>query len=72
MKKINNRGITLISLIITIAILLILSAVVISLATSGGLLDNAREHGDKTQNKLNQHQEVVNEMISEWENLDIL
>ena len=44
----NNKGITLIALIITIIVMLILVAVTITIAVNGGLFNYAREAGIKT------------------------
>ena len=41
-RKYNNKGITLIVLVITIIILLILAGVVINFVINGGILDKAR------------------------------
>ena len=44
----NQKGITLVALIITIIVMLILVAVTISIAVSGGLFDTAKDARDKT------------------------
>lgn len=44
----NEKGITLIALIITIIVMLILVAVTVSVALQGGLFKNAKEAADKT------------------------
>lgn len=45
----NERGITLIALIITIIVMLILVAVTVTVALEGGLFDNAKEAVEKTE-----------------------
>ena len=50
MKKKNNKGITLIALIITIIILLILAGISISALTSTGLFEKAKEAKQKSEN----------------------
>ena len=45
--KLENRGITLITLVITIIILLILAAVTISLVLNGGLIQQAQNSSTK-------------------------
>ncbi len=42
----NNRGITLVALIITIIVMLILVAVSVSIVINSGLLTKAKEAGD--------------------------
>ena len=44
----DQKGITLVALIITIIVMLILVAVTISVAMNGGLFSNAKEARDKT------------------------
>ena len=48
-SSINNKGITLIALVITIIIILILAGIVISKITKNGLIENARLASIKTQ-----------------------
>ena len=45
----NNKGITLIALIITIIVMLILVAVTVTFALQGGLFDNAKEAAKETE-----------------------
>jgi hypothetical protein len=52
MKKIRQRGITLIALVITIIVLLILAGVAINLALNGGLIE-------KTENAVAKHNEAA-------------
>ena len=50
MKKLNNeRGITLVALIVTIIVMLILVAVTINISLNGGIFEQAREASSKTQ-----------------------
>ena len=47
----NNRGITLIALIITIIVLIILVAVTVAMTLEGGLFSNAKKASEKTEQK---------------------
>ena len=48
MKKINEKGITLVALVITIIVMLILVGVSITVALNGGLLDTTKEAARRT------------------------
>ena len=61
----NNKGITLVALVITIIVMLILVAVSVSVALNGGLFDKAREASWRT--VLAQIQEDVNLKIALYE-----
>ena len=72
MKKIKpqNKGITLIALVITIIILLILATISIQLLTNTGLFQKANEAKDKTKNAtenqaktLNEYEDTMNEYL---------
>ena len=74
MKKIKpeNKGITLIALVITIIILLILATISIQSLTNTGLFQKANEAKDKTKNAtenqaktLNEYEDELNKYISE-------
>ena len=54
MKK-QNKGITLIALIITITILLILTALIIDTATDGELFDTAKESREQIGNYIKEN-----------------
>ena len=57
----NEKGITLIALVVTIIILLILAGVTISLAiTNGGLFDKTRSAANQYQNEANKETNLVN------------
>ncbi len=67
----NNRGITLVALVITIIILLILATISIQSLTNTGLFARAKEARDKTQNAaenqaktLNEYEDELNKYIS--------
>ena len=69
MKK--QSGITLVTLVITIIILLILASITISSLTNTGLFEKSKEAGDKTQNAaenqaktLNEYEDELNKYIS--------
>ena len=73
MKKLirNNRGITLVALVITIIILLILAGITISSLTNTGLFGKAKEAKEKTQvaeanqaKILNEYEDELNKYIS--------
>ena len=61
----TSKGITLIALIITIIIMLILVAVTIDVAIDGKLFDTAKEAVDKTNNKVGQTQDRIDELMNE-------
>ena len=67
MKK--NKGITLIALIITIIVMLILVAVAIDVAIDGKLFDTAKDAVDKTNDKVGETQNRVDELMGELENV---
>ena len=67
----NNRGITLVALVITIIILLILATISIQSLTNTGLFKNAQKAKDETQNAsenqaktLNEYEDELNKYIS--------
>ena len=55
----NEKGITLIALIITIIIMLILVIVTISFAMNGGLFQKAKEGAEKTQHAITKEELIV-------------
>ena len=73
MEKIKeNRGITLVVLVITIVILLILAGITISSLTNTGLFGRAKEAKEKTQaaeenqaKTLNEYEEELNKYVSQ-------
>ena len=56
----NNKGITLIALVITIIVMLILVAVTITMAVNGGLFTQAGKAKGDTQNAINAEKELAN------------
>ncbi len=66
----ENKGITLIALIITIIVLLILVAITIDIAVDGKLFDTAKEAVDKTNNKVGQQQNRVDELMGELDEVE--
>ena len=63
-KKTNtNKGITLISLIITIILMLILASVTISMAVGGGLFENAEKSASDTEKAMNAVEQLANGKI---------
>ena len=64
MKKSNNKGITLVALIITIIILLILAGVAITQLTDSGLFGKTQEAKQKWENAQNEE----NEKIAKYKN----
>ena len=67
----SNKGITLVALIITVIILLILSAITIDIAIDGKLFDKSQETVSEANNKLGEEQNRVDGLINEWDNLEI-
>ncbi|MBO5413905.1 MAG: hypothetical protein J6A29_06505 [Clostridia bacterium] len=63
-KARQNKGITLIALIITIIVMLILVAVTISMAINGGLFEKAGEAVGETKNEINKEQTLANGQIT--------
>lgn len=64
MQKINNKGITLIALVITIIVLLILAGVtIVTLTGENGLIAKATEAKSKTEEVSKQEQGLVNNMM---------
>lgn len=66
----ESKGITLIVLIITIIIMLILIGVVLYLAIDGKLIWQAEEAVGKTNNKVDQQQETVDDLMNEWDKIE--
>ena len=73
MKKFNNNcsGITLISLIITVIILMILAAATINVAIDGNSFRKAENSFYKTDDKISQTQSKTNELIEDFDGLNI-
>ncbi len=69
MKK--NEGITLIALIITVIILVILTALTIDFAVDGKLFENSKKTVGEANNKLGDEQNRVDNMLNEWDDLEI-
>ena len=63
----NEKGITLIALIITIIVMLILVAVTINVALKGGLLEKAKDATTKTSREVSREQ-IVAAMIGAYDN----
>ena len=59
----GNRGITLISLVITIIVSLILVSVSITMAVNGGLFEYAGKAKRETQNAIDREQEMASGRI---------
>ena len=58
----DNRGITLIALVITIIVMLILVGVTISMSVNGGLFEKAGEATGKTKNAIEEEQGLVDDV----------
>lgn len=59
----NQKGITLVALVITIIIMLILVGVTITVALKGNLFDTARNAAKDTQNAANEERNLANGQI---------
>lgn len=72
MNKISkyDKGITIISLIITIIIMLILVGATIDLAIDGDLFDKAQTAVNKTNDQVNETKNIVNNLIDEWDRIE--
>ena len=58
----KQRGITLIGLMITIIILLILTAVSVNLANEGKIINNAKTAANQTEQQINSQQELIDDV----------
>lgn len=58
----KNRGITIISLIITIILLLILTGVSLGFINSKKVTNSARRLVNQTEEQMNKHDEMVNDV----------
>ena len=65
MLRKENKGITLVALVITIIILLILATISIQSLTNTGLFEKAKEARDKTQNATENQTKILNEYEDE-------
>lgn len=61
-EKYSCSGITLVALIITVIILVILSAIIIDVTVDGKLFDSAQDVVDKSEEQVTEHQEMSNEV----------
>ncbi len=68
--KKQERGITLIALIITIIVMLILVAATIQVTISGGIFEKAGEAVGKTKNSMEQENSIIDEIVSKMNNID--
>ena len=55
----ENKGITLVALIITIIVLLILAGVSLSFVLNGGILDKSQQAVNEYQNAANNESEII-------------
>lgn len=60
----NERGITLVALVVTIIILIILATISISVAINGGLVDKARDARNHQANADAQYDTLINTTYS--------
>ena len=66
----EKKGITLVSLVITIIVLLILATVAISLAVSeNGLFENAKNAGNKWNSAVKNEHDVIQDKLNEFNQL---
>ena len=70
-KKNERKGITLVSLVITVIILLILSTIAIQSLTNTGLFEKAKEAKQKTENAQKEEKEILDNYITQI-NISIL
>lgn len=68
-KNNEENGITLVTLVITIILMLILLGVTVKLTTDGNLIDSANNTVNTTQNYIEEQQGIVDQIRSEMENL---
>ena len=69
MRGKQERGITLIALIITIIVMLILITVTVTSAVNGGIFKKAGEAVSKTRDSMKNEQDGINELLAEMEKL---
>ena len=69
MKNINNKGITLIALIITVILLIILSAVSIGVIINGDLFGRAKDTVGKANSQIEDSKDQEEQAISVWDEL---
>ena len=62
----QNKGITLIALIITIIVMLILVSVTIRMAINGGLFEKAGQAVGETENAINAEQQLIKNMMEDY------
>lgn len=67
----KEKGITLVTLVITIILMLILLGVTINLTTDDKLIGSANNAVNKTKNYVEEQQGIVDQIRSEMENLVI-
>lgn len=60
----DQKGITLVALIITIIVMLILVGVSITIALNGGLFDTTKEAANETQNQINKENQLSNGKVN--------
>lgn len=60
----DQKGITLVALVITIIVMLILVAVSITIALNGNLFDTTKDAAKGTQNALNEEQGLSNGQVN--------
>ena len=70
-KKNERKGITLVSLVITVIILLILSTIAIQSLTNTGLFEKAKKAKEKTENAQKEEKEILDNYITQI-NISIL
>ena len=70
-RKYAEKGITLVALVITVIVLLILAGTTISIAVNGGdLFTKASSTRDLWNEKVDEEENAVNELIEEFSNYE--
>ena len=70
-KRYAEKGITLVALVITVIVLLILAGTTITIAINGGdLFTKTSDTKDMWNNKVDEEENAVNEVITEFENYE--
>ncbi len=65
----ENKGITLVALVVTIVILLILAGISIAQLTGNGLFENAKLAKQKTEQKQDEENQTLGEYINKINNI---
>lgn len=66
----NNRGITLVALVITVVVILILIGTTVDIAIDGRLFDKAQSSADDEKDHINKTQNEIDKIKDEWNEIE--